>query len=177
MTWVDYAICAVLLISVIAGALRGFTREIFSLIAWVAAFWLAWRFGAVASSMLGTHIGNVGLRLYVGYALVFIAVLLVGALVSALLVRLVKSSALASTDRSLGAGLGLLRGLLLVTAGIMLAAVNGDRGSDWWRHSLLVPKLAPLADNLRTLVPDDWLKPLSAQDAPPSTSAASRTDG
>ena len=177
MTWVDDAICAVLLISVIAGALRGFTREVFSLIAWVAAFWLAWRFGTDAGSMLGSHIGNAGLRLYVGYALVFIAVLLVGALASALLVRLVKSSGLASTDRSLGAGLGLLRGLLLVTAAIMLAAVNGDRGSDWWRQSLLVPKLAPLADNLRTLVPDDWLKPLSASDMPISTHPVSGTDG
>lgn len=175
MTWVDDVICAVLLISVIVGGLRGFTRETFSLATWIVAFWLAWRFGARAGSLFGAHVTNTALRLYLGYAAIFIIVLLAGAVVSSILVRLVRSSPLAGTDRSLGAGLGLLRGLLLVVAGIMLAAVNGERNSDWWRQSLIVPHLAPVAANLRTLVPNRWLKPLSLQDLP--SSSASRTEG
>lgn len=175
MTWVDDVICAVLLISVIVGGLRGFTRETFSLATWIVAFWLAWRFGARTGSLFGAHITNTGLRLYLGYAAIFIAVLLGGAVISAILVRLVRSSPLAGVDRSLGAGLGLLRGLLLVVASIMLAAVNGERHSDWWRQSLIVPRLAPVASDLRTLVPDRWLKPLSSQDVPPSS--VSRTEG
>lgn len=169
MTWVDYVICAVLVISVIMGALRGFTRETFSLVTWIVSFWLAWRFGARVGSMFGVHLANPGLRLYLGYAAVFIVVLLVGAVISAILVRLVRSSPLAGPDRSLGAGLGLLRGLLLVIAGIMLAAVNGERNSTWWHQSLIVPRLAPVAQDLRTLVPDRWLKPLSVRDVPPSS--------
>lgn len=171
MTWVDGVICAVLMISIVFGALRGFTRETFSLATWVVAFWLAWRFGARAGSQFGLHVANQGLRLYLGYAVVFIVVLIVGAVISAILVRLVRSSPLAGADRSLGAGLGLLRGLLLVVAGIMLAAVNGERNSDWWRQSLIVPRLAPVAAELRTLVPDRWLNPLSAQHIPPSSAS------
>jgi len=174
MTWVDGLICAVLVISVVAGALRGFTREVFSVSAWVAAFWLAWRFGPRAGQTLGQHL-DAGLRLYLGYALVFIVILLIGAIISSLLARMVKASPLAGPDRTLGAALGVLRGLILVVAALMLASANGERGSDWWQRSVIVPRLAPLADEMSTLVPAAWLKPLSAGNTPPSP--ASRTDG
>ena len=35
----------VVLFSAVAGVIRGFLREICSLITWILAFWLAWKFG------------------------------------------------------------------------------------------------------------------------------------
>ena len=41
MNWPDYAVLAVLAISVLVGALRGFIKEVFSLLVWSAAFLIA----------------------------------------------------------------------------------------------------------------------------------------
>ena len=41
MHWPDYAILAVIAISTLVGALRGFIKEVFSLVVWAAAFLVA----------------------------------------------------------------------------------------------------------------------------------------
>ena len=52
MNWPDYAVLAVLAISVLVGALRGFIKEVFSLLVWSAAFLIAYHFaGDVAKLM------------------------------------------------------------------------------------------------------------------------------
>ena len=175
MNWVDIVICLVLAISMIVGVLRGFTREVLSLAIWVIAFWMAWGFGPQAAAYLGRWINSAAVRLYAGYAVVFLVTLVVGAAVVSGLVKLVRSSSLASTDRTLGAAIGLLRGLVLIVAGIMLAGINGDRTSAWWQHSLIVPRLAPVADSLHSVVPTDWLKPLSEKKV--RSSSTSRVGG
>lgn len=175
MNWVDYAILAVVAISTVAGLLRGFTREILSLVTWIAAFWLAWRYGPVVAVHLGrVHFGQAGegLRLYIGYALIFIAVLIIGALLAAAFVKLVRSGPLIGPDRTLGGGIGLLRGLLIVVTAVMLATVGGERGSASWRQSMLVPHLVPLADGLRAYVPRAWLAPLTQREATASSQAS-----
>lgn len=161
MSWVDIVICLVLAISMIVGVVRGFTREVLSLAIWVIALWMAWGLGPQAAVYLGRWINSATVSLYAGYATVFLVVLVVGAAAVAVLVKLVRSSPLASTDRTLGAAIGLLRGLMLVVAGIMVAGINGDQTSVWWQHSLIIPSLAPVADSLDRVVPTDWLKPLS----------------
>ena len=42
MNWPDYAILGTILISVLVGALRGFMKEVFSLLVWAAAFVIAY---------------------------------------------------------------------------------------------------------------------------------------
>lgn len=163
MNWIDYTILAVVAISTVAGLWRGFTREVFSLLTWVAAFWLAWMWGPVIAPRLGhfgIRIDDTGVRLYLSYALVFIAVLIIGTLISAMLVRLVRSGALVSPDRSLGGCVGFVRGVFIVVAIIMVAGVRGDTKAPLWRNSLLVPKLSPLATQMRVWVPANWLAPL-----------------
>ncbi|HDO34545.1 MAG TPA: CvpA family protein, partial [Chromatiales bacterium] len=44
MTWVDYAIVAVIALSAALGLVRGFLREALSLAAWIVAFWVALTF-------------------------------------------------------------------------------------------------------------------------------------
>jgi membrane protein required for colicin V production len=45
MNWVDYAIIAVLGLSVLMGLWRGFIGEVLALAVWACAFWVAWLFG------------------------------------------------------------------------------------------------------------------------------------
>jgi membrane protein required for colicin V production len=81
MNAVDVIIIAVLLLSVLVGLWRGLISEVLALLTWIAAFWVAWKFGPAVSAHFDRMIQTPVLRLAVGYGLCFIAVLIVGALV------------------------------------------------------------------------------------------------
>ncbi len=51
-TFFDYAVVFILLASGVLGVLRGLVREVLSLIGWVVAFWVAFRYGAVAAGWM-----------------------------------------------------------------------------------------------------------------------------
>ena len=158
MNWVDILICVVLAVSTIVGVVRGATGEVLSLVVWIAGFWLAWRFGPQVAPLLAKWISSSAVRLYIGYAGVFLITVLVGSVVSAVIARLIRSSVLAGTDRTIGAMVGLLRGFVLVIAAIMLASINGAQATPSWRNSLIVPRLVPLANGVQSLIPGVWLK-------------------
>jgi Uncharacterized membrane protein, required for colicin V production len=168
MNWLDALIAVVLAVSLLTGAWKGFMREFVGLAGWVAAFWLAWRFAAPLAGAMEGFIGNPMARKLVAYALVFILVLVVAALAGSFFRRLVQSSALSGTDRLLGAGFGALRALVLVLAAMILAMQIGIAHGDGWRQSRAVHWLTPLALQVRSMIPPDWLAPL-AKTRPTST--------
>lgn len=168
MNWIDYAILAVVVISTIVGLWRGFTREVFGLLTWVAAFILAWMYGPVLAprlGLLGLHLDDTDVQLYLAYALVFVAVFIVGAVIAAIAVRWVRSGGLSGADGSLGACVGFLRGMVIVVAVVMIVMARGDLNRPLWRSSILVPKLTPLAGQLSQWVPGTWVAPLADRPA------------
>jgi membrane protein required for colicin V production len=56
MNWADYAILAVLSVSALISFWRGFTREALSLLAWLAAFWVAIGFSDVLAMRFAKHV-------------------------------------------------------------------------------------------------------------------------
>ena len=114
MNWADYCIIIALVLSVLMGLWRGFIGEVIALACWVLAFWVAWTFGAQLAAQF-TSITLPSARLLLGYAICFIGVLIVGALVGFLMRKLVATSGLSGSDRMLGMLFGLLRGLAIVT--------------------------------------------------------------
>ncbi|HEX7381643.1 MAG TPA: CvpA family protein [Nevskiaceae bacterium] len=172
MNWIDYVILAVVAVSTIVGLWRGFTRELFSLATWVGAFIAAWLFGATLAAhldSLGVHITDPSLRRYAAYLAIFLVVLVVGTVVSAILSHWVRSSVLAGLDHSMGALVGLARGAFVVVLLVMVVGIRGDLNAPVWRTSTLVPKLSPLAAALRTSVPGNWIAPLQPARPAPST--------
>jgi membrane protein required for colicin V production len=157
MDLVDYIFVAIVLSSVLVGALRGFVREALSLLTWILAFFLALRLGPQVAAHLKAFVAPGPLRNLAGDAAVFFGVLLAGALVMTLVALLVRGSGLAPADRLLGAGFGLLRGVFILIAAVMLAGMTQLQQAHVWRRSLLVPQLQPLAKGLHSLIPAHWL--------------------
>jgi len=163
MIWVDYCILAVTVLSVVIGALRGFTREFFSLLTWVLAISLTLLFGTAAAEALHGIISIPALRFVAGYAACFLGGLLLGALVSMLFVEMVRNSRLASADRTVGAGFGLLRALLVTALFVMIADNMGAREERWWQRSMVIGKVEWVAGGLQVLVPESWLQAIRPQ--------------
>lgn len=140
MSPADIAILAVLGLSVLIGLWRGFVAEVLSLVCWIAAFWVAWAFGAQVAQFYGAWLHEPTARIVAGYATCFAGVLIVGALAGWGLRKLMNASGLRGGDRFLGMLFGLARGVLLVTfVVLMLGFTAAPREATWWRQSTLLP--------------------------------------
>lgn len=136
----DWVILAIALVSVIAGAVRGLFREALSLVIWAAALIMAALFADPVSVSLERWIDVETLRYPLAFAALFIAVLLLGAIVQHVVGLLVEVTGLSGLDRVLGTLFGILRaGVLLVVLAAVLDPLFTDQA--WWQESRLLPHL------------------------------------
>ena len=82
MSWPDYAILGTIAISILVGALRGFMKEVFSLVVWAAAFIIAYQYGGDIAALMDEHISLPSARTAMGFTGLFIVVLLIGGLLN-----------------------------------------------------------------------------------------------
>ena len=136
----DIGIAVIVAISGVISLIRGFVKEAMSLVIWVAAFVVAMTFSEAASELLVNIIDLASLRQLAAWAGLFVGTLLVGAVVNFLLGKLVASTGLGGTDRTLGLVFGVFRGLLVVLALVVaLPKAIPVEQDPWWQESTLIP--------------------------------------
>lgn len=155
MNWVDIVILAVIGLSVIVSLFRGFLREVLSLLIWVLAAWLAFRFAAPLAGRLEPWIDLPSARAILAFAGIFVLVLVVGGLVNYLLGKLVESTGLSGTDRMVGALFGAVRGVAIVMVAVVLAGFTPFPEDPWWKASRLLPGFERLASWAVSRAPDN----------------------
>ncbi|HZX70787.1 MAG TPA: CvpA family protein [Rhodanobacter sp.] len=153
MNWVDGIILAVLGLSVLIGLMRGLVAEVLSLLTWVAAFVVATLFGPDVAALFENVISLSIARISLGYAICFIGVLLIGALVRFAARRLIWSTGLSGIDRLLGLFFGFVRGVLIVTVAVFLIGLTALTRESWWQHSTLLPQFQATAAWLGQNIP------------------------
>ncbi|MEJ8566820.1 CvpA family protein [Elongatibacter sediminis] len=144
MDWPDYAILATIVISLLVGALRGFMKEVFSLVTWAAAFVVAYRFSGDVAALMEPHVSLPSVRTAMGFAGLFLLVLVVGGLLNYLIGLLVETTGLTGTDRLLGGAFGAARGLAIVVAFLLIAGFTPIPKDPWWQSSAMIARLMPL---------------------------------
>jgi len=145
MLGADFIIVAVIGISVIVGAVRGFIREVVALATWLVAIWAAWRFSGFLHPYLGGLLETPEQKAWVARGIMLVVVLMVGALVGWILAWLTHTAAGPSAiDRLLGVLFGLTRGVLVVGFAALLGLSLRLEHEPWWRQS----KLAPYAETV-----------------------------
>ncbi|WP_027981622.1 CvpA family protein [gamma proteobacterium L18] len=151
-TWVDWAILAIIAISALISLKRGFVKEALSLLTWIIAGAVAWMFGGAVSQYLEGYIQTPSARVIAGCTILFVATLLVGAMVNFLIGELIRVTGLSGTDRFLGTAFGAARGGLLVVVGVGLLSLGPFQQDTWWQQSRLVPQFLLVADWSKNLV-------------------------
>ena len=152
MNLIDILFVLVVAVSLLVGIWRGLLRELLSLVSWLLAAYLAWRLHGLLMQPLADVIASPGARQAAALLLVFVGSLIVLALLSHLLVSLLKRSPLRGTDRALGAVFGVLRGVVLIAAAVLLVEATPLQKSLWWKDSTLVPQTRGAAQWLRDAV-------------------------
>lgn len=155
MSYLDFIILGIVLLSAVISVLRGFVKEAVSLISWVLAFWVSATFAGKLSTLLPDAIVAEQLRVAISFAILFLATLLVGGLANYLISTFVSRSGLSGTDRALGVVFGVLRGVVVVAALALLAGLTNLTSDPVWTESLLVEHFQVVAMWIRDYLPQD----------------------
>ncbi|WP_297488264.1 CvpA family protein [Acidocella sp.] len=175
MTWIDAAVLIIVILSAAISAVRGFVREVLGVGAWVGAAVAALHFFPLAqpeiASVLPATMKN--FALYGAMAVVFLVVLVLLSLVSALIGGLVRDSALSGLDHSLGLVFGALRGAILIC--IAYIGLGFAEPAAQWPAPIANARFLPAAyagaKTLVTLLPKPYqpkVDPLPGAPAPPA---------
>ena len=152
MNWIDYLLIALIVVSCIAGVLRGLLREVITLVSWIAAVWIAWHYAYVLEPRLGGTLANEDVRAWAARSIIFLALVVIGTCISAIVGRLVRLSIFGGTDRFFGGIFGFLRALVMIGLFVMLCHALRLNGEPWWRGSTLIPYGERVANVLRSMV-------------------------
>lgn len=161
MSWLDWALMAVLLLSAVVGLWRGLVYEVLSVAVWVVAFWLAQRYGAPMGAWLPVDGFSEPLRVAMGFAVVFLASAFVGGLLSWLMKKLVESVGLRPVDRVLGGAFGLLRGAVILLGLTMVVQMTPLHTQERWRQSPVAGVLSDTLHALQPLLPESLARHLT----------------
>ena len=133
MTGFDFAVIAILLVSLLFGLWRGLLYEVLSLLGWPLAFMLSNMYAEGFAQHI--PIQQEMLRTTGAYALVFIAVMIIWGILVWGLTKLLRVIGLGRLDRMLGGLFGVLRGVLVVLAVVWLAGMTDIPERPFWRDA------------------------------------------
>jgi len=152
MNGLDFVVIGILLFSLLVGLWRGLIYEVLSLLGWPIAIVLSKLSAASIAPLL--PITQEEMRVTVAYALVFIAVLIVWAIVARLIAKLLKAIGSDWADRAMGGLFGVLRGGLVVLVLVWLAGLTHVPEQAFWRGSLTGKTLEDIAILTKAWLPD-----------------------
>ena len=172
MNGADLAILGILLISIAVSLVRGFIKEVFSILVWAAAIVAAFQVSGPLAEALEPLIDLPSARVIMAFAAVFVLVLVVGGLISFLVGKMIEKTGLSPTDRLFGAVFGLARGLAIVVLAVMLMRITPFAADPWWHESRLMPSFEVMAERARAWLPESIGKLLDPENQPSASGNA-----
>ena len=158
MTTLDWALLGVLGLSMLIGAWRGLVYEVLSVMGWAVSFFAAQWFAPAVASMLPLQSAGQSVRYAAAFVLVFIGVLVVCSLLTVAIKKFVQAVGLRPIDRTLGAGFGLLRGVILLLAATVVMNMTALKNSSWWHESTGAGVLNTALNTLKPMLPEQFAK-------------------
>jgi len=158
MTWLDYAVLGVLVLSTAWGVWRGLVREVISLAGWIGAFLVANLLAEPLADALPRSISNPDLRVIVAFVAIFVVTLTLATLAALLLAKALKAAGLGGLDRTLGGLFGVARGVFIALVFALVAGLTSLPQHPVWKQSFSGPVLGRAAIQLKP-----WLPPALAE--------------
>ncbi len=160
ITLLDGILIVIMLISAILAMIRGFSREILSIVSWVvAAIAAAYLYKAV-SPYVSSTIPNIARNSLVADAIsaagIFLIVLVIVSYLTMLLADFIIDSRIGVLDRTLGFIFGAARGALLVIITLMgFLWLASDNEPHWVANAKSKPMLEAIGTNIRDALPEN----------------------
>jgi membrane protein required for colicin V production len=153
MTWLDYALIAVVGISALLGIWRGLVREVFALAGWVAAIAVAMLFAGEAARLIPAGFATPLVRTVIAFTVLFLAILMAVSLAGLLFTKAVRAVGLGLADRTLGGVFGFARGALILLVIVLAAGLTAVPKEPFWREAKLAAPLETAAIAVKPYLP------------------------
>jgi membrane protein required for colicin V production len=154
MAALDWVFLGIIAASLVLGALRGLVYEVLSVVSWIAAFVLAQVFAPDIAAVLPMGQAPQAAKNAAAFVLVFIVVVFAGGLLAWGVKKVVEAVGLRPVDRVLGAGFGVLRGVLLLMAIAIVVNMSPFKRADWWEESKAAEISTSAVKQLKPVLPE-----------------------
>ena len=161
MSWLDLVILGIIALSALISLIRGFVKESISLLSWIAAGIVAFRYFSAMAELLEPYLADPTIRSMAAFAVLFISTLIIGAIINFIMSQLVSKTGLSGTDKALGVVFGAARGVLIVTMVVLLASLTPMPEAQWWQDSAMVGFFQQLAEWVKGIIPEDAVESFS----------------
>jgi len=155
IAWIDVVIISLVALSAILSLFRGFVKEALALITWLVALWVAMAFYEELATWLSQWIAVPSAQKVTAFGILFVSVLLLGAIVNYLAGKLVDKTGLTGTDKLLGMVFGIARGAVIVAILVLLAGLTPVPQDPWWQESQFLGYFEELAMWIRDFLPNE----------------------
>jgi len=155
IAWIDVVIISLVALSAILSLFRGFVKEALALLSWLVALWVAMAFYEEFAQWLSQWIAVPSAQKATAFGILFVCVLLLGAVVNYLAGKLVDKTGLTGTDKMLGVVFGIARGAVIVAILVLLAGLTPLPQDPWWQDSQFLGYFEDLAMWMRDFLPSE----------------------
>lgn len=154
MSLLDLLLAVIVGGSIVFGFLAGFARAGVSFLAAILGVLFGFWFYGIPADFIHRYVGSQTFSNIAGFLVVFFVCVLMGALIGKLLAKLLKWTGLSWLDRMMGAGFGLVRGVVAAVAFVsILLAFTPRPIPNWMTGSLLLPYAIDASNMVATLAP------------------------
>jgi membrane protein required for colicin V production len=156
MNYIDIAIVAIIVISLLISVRRGIVKEVVSLATWILSIFCVLNYAEVLAKSLTDFISNPPLRILVGVVLIILGIFILGKIINKILGAIIADSWFGPFDKIIGIAFGVCRGVILVA--IIIVAVNmlNINYSSYKGGSSLLSPFEDIAQTLHRLVDDNY---------------------
>lgn len=158
MTVFDYGVVAVLGLTLLLGFWRGLVSEMLALAAWVVAFFAARATASEIGGLFADVLKDQAVQYVVGFAAVFVGVLVVFALLRLAVTGVLAAAGLGVLDRFLGGVFGALQGIAILLALVVAGGLTSLPQQPWWRDAVSAPPLETAALASKPYLPPELAK-------------------
>ena len=155
----DIILFVSIIVSLFIGYSRGFIKETLSIINWLLAAWLAFKYYSDLKTITINFIDSNILADAISFGILFLFSIITLTFLSNFISKNIKNSLLAPLDRLLGIVFGIIRAILLIIlvfiAGSQTVWVNNTTPT-WIYKSYSYPIIISITNNLKNILPNDF---------------------
>lgn len=156
ITLLDGLLLGLTLVSAVLAMVRGFSREVLSIVSWGAAAVAAFLFYKQGAPYVQPYVEQELIAQLISGGIIFLVVLIVVTFITMRIADMIIDSRIGPLDRTLGFVFGAARGILIAAVAVwFLGFFIGGREIAWIDGAKSKPFLDSLAQSLVNMLPED----------------------
>jgi uncharacterized membrane protein required for colicin V production len=155
--WLDITLLVIIILSFVYSIIKGFVKEVFSLLSILFASIVATRYCFLGEVYLKEIIENKNVAYVIGFILLFLITAVFIRLLGTAVNSFIKTMGLSIPNRLFGGGLGIIKGVILVSVLLLMLATFSKDGAETISKARLAHYFLPGSEFIANFLPYDLL--------------------